>query len=195
MINDQPYENEKELLFSLAKGDEDALKAIYLKFWKPLYLSAYNVLKDKEACEDIVQEIFIQLWHRRETVSISTSLAAYLFMSTRYQVFHLIKKLPGKPELLENLEDRFLTDAPDIPLYAKDLRVRIDRAVERLPEKCRHVYKLSREQHLSYKAIATHLQISHKTVENHLSIALKKLQQALGDLMLIATLTILINRL
>ncbi len=195
MRNDQPYQHEKELLYSLAKGEEEALKAIYLQFWKPLYLSAYNVLKDKEACEDIVQEIFIRLWHRRETLSISTSLAAYLFTATRYQVFHLIKKLPARAELLENVADRFLADAPDVPLYAKDLQEQINRAVERLPQRCKHIYTLSRDQHLSYKAIASQLQISPKTVENQVSIALKKLQHALGREILIAALIVLVNKL
>jgi len=103
---------------------------------------------------------------------------------TRYQVFHLIKKSAARPELFEDLEERFLTEAPDIPLYVKDLQERINAAVENLPEKCRRIYRLSKEEHLSYKAIADHLQISPKTVENQLSIALKKLRDALSDLML-----------
>lgn len=178
------YENEKELLLLLSKGNEEALKLIYQKYWQRLFISAYNVLKDKEGSEDIIQEIFIQLWQRRETLNITTSLGAYLFTATRYQVFHFIRKVPGRPELFENLQERFSTDAPDLPLYAKDLQQRVDVAVENLPEKCRDIYKLSREQHLSYKAIADHLQISTKTVENQLSIALKKLRDALGDFLL-----------
>lgn len=184
LLSSQQLYDEKELLALLALGSEEALKIIYQKYWQRLFLSAYNVLKDKEACEDILQEIFIRLWQKRESSNITTSLSAYLFTATRYQVFHYIKKSAGRPELFEDLEERFLTDAPDIPLYVKDLQERINTAVERLPEKCRHIYKLSREHHLSYKAIADHLQISPKTVENQLSIALKKLRDALGDFML-----------
>lgn len=193
--SEQLYENEKELLLSLSKGDEDALKFIYQKYWQRLFLSAYNVLKDKEGCEDIIQEIIIKLWQKRESLHITASLSAYLFAATRYQVFHFIRKSPGRPELLENLEERFSNNAPDMPLYTKDLQTRINRAVETLPEKCRAIYKLSREQHMTYKAIAVHLQISDKTVENQLSIALKKLQQALGDFILIAPFIVLVNRL
>ena len=184
MATELRYENEKELLLLLSKGNQEAIKLIYQKYWQRLFLSAYNILRDKEACEDIIQEIFIELWQKRETLRITSSLGAYLFASTRYQVFHFIRKSPGRPELFENLEERFLTGAPDIPLYVKDLQQRIDIAVEGLPEKCRDIYKLSREQDLSYKAIADHLQISPKTVENQLSIAFKKLREALGDLML-----------
>jgi RNA polymerase sigma-70 factor (family 1) len=179
------YEDEKELLLLLAKGNQQALKLIYQKYWQRLFLSAYSVLKDREACEDIIQEIFIQLWERRETLKITYSLEAYLFSATRYQVFHIIKKLPGRPELFANLEERLLADAPDIPLYIKDLQQRINLAVDSLPDKCKTIYKLSREQYLSYKAIADQLHISEKTVENQLSIAFKKLREALGDLMLL----------
>lgn len=182
MSSEQLYD-EKELLSLLALGSEEALKIIYQKYWQCLFLSAYNVLKDKEACEDIIQEIFIQIWQKRESLNITSSLAGYLFTATRYQVFHHIKKSAGRRELFENLEERFSTDSPDIPLYVKDLQEKINTAVEQLPEKCRNIYKLSREQHLSYKEIADYLQISSKTVENQLSIALKKLRGALGEFM------------
>jgi len=149
------YENEKELLLLLSKGNQEALKLTYQKYWQRLFLSAFNILRDKEASEDIIQEIFIQLWQRRETLRITSSLGAYLFTATRYQVFHLIRKLSGRPELFENLEERFLTDAPDIPLYVKDLQQRINIAVENLPEKCKDIYKMSREHHLSYKMFSS----------------------------------------
>ena len=181
MENNQPYNDEVHLLFSLSEGKEEALKMLYQKYWQQLFMSAYNVLKDKEACEDIVQEIFIRLWQRRASLNISSSLSAYLFTATRYMVFQQLKKSNVRSGLFEDLEERVWTDAPDIPLYTKDLQERIHAEVENLPEKCRNIYKLSREQNLSYKAIADHLQISPKTVENQLSIALKKLRDALSE--------------
>ncbi len=181
MLTDLSHFNEKEILFSLSQSNEEALKLLYQQYWQPLFLSAYNVLKDKEACEDIIQEIFIQLWQKRERLNITTSLVAYLFTAARYQVFHQIKKSAGRPELFERLEDRFSTDAPDIPLYVKDLQERVNTAVDNLPDQCKNIYRLSRDHHFSYKEIADHLQISPKTVENQLSIALKKLRIALGD--------------
>jgi RNA polymerase sigma-70 factor (ECF subfamily) len=185
MSSDLICDNEKELLSSLSMGNEEALKLIYQKYWKRLLISAFNVLKDKEACEDIVQDLFIQLWQNRERLNITYSLETYLFTATRYQVFHLIKKSAGRKELFENLDERFSTDAPDIPLYVKEMQERINIVIEDLPEKCRQIYKLSRETNLTYKKIAEELQISPKTVENQISIALKKLREALGDIMMI----------
>lgn len=177
------WDNENELLSALAQSREEALEVIYQKYWDRLFLSAYNVLKDKEACEDIIQEIFIQLWQRRESLNVTVSLQAYLFTATRYQVFHAIRKSNVRQELFDDLEKRFLADAPDIPLYLKDIQERVNVAVENLPEKCKKIYKLSREEHLSYKEIAERLQISPKTVENQITIALKRLRDSLGDLM------------
>jgi RNA polymerase sigma-70 factor (family 1) len=177
----QLYEDEHQLLLSLAGGNEEALKSLYQKYWQRLFLSAYNVLKDKEACEDIIQEIFIQLWQRRESLKITSSLSAYLFTATRYMVFHHIKKSPANAQLFEGLDERFVTAAPDIPLFFKDLQEKVNIEVQNLPEKCRQIYQLSREQNLSYRDIAEQLQLSPKTVENQLSIALKKLRSALQE--------------
>lgn len=179
------YDNEKQLLSSLSSGNEEALTFIYRKFWDRLFLSAYNVLKDKEACEDIVQEIFIQLWQKKEQLVIRTSLEAYLVSATRYQVFHLIRKGSKRMELFENLEERFSADSADALLCVKETQKTIDVAVDNLPEKCKNIYKLSRENHLSYKQIAEQLQISTKTVENQLTIALKRLRNALGSFILL----------
>ena len=179
------YDNEKQLLSSLSSGNEEALTAIYQKYWNRLFLSAYNVLKDKEACEDIVQEIFVQLWQKKEQLVIKTSLEAYLVSATRYQVFHLIKKGFKRKELFEEIEERFSADGADVLLDVKETQKIIDSAVDSLPEKCKHIYKLSRENHLSYKQIAEQLQISPKTVDNQLTIALKRLRNALGNFILL----------
>jgi len=176
-------DNENELLTALAQGHEDALKIIYRKYWDRLFLSAYNILKDKEACEDIIQDLFVQLWQKREQLTITTSLGAYLFTATRYQVFRTIRRSPVRKELFEDLDQRFLADGPEIPLYVKEIQETINAAVEGLPGKCREIYRLSREEHLSNKDIAANLQISPKTVENQLTIALKRLREALGDLL------------
>lgn len=174
------YDNDKQLLFSLSKGNEEALSSIYHKYWNRLFLSAYNVLKNREACEDIVQDTFIQLWQRREQLVINTSLEVYLITATRYQVFHLIKKGYNRKGLFDNIEELFSTDSADALLDVKDTQKTINVVVETLPDKCKMIYKLSRENHLSYKEIAEQLHISPKTVENQLSIALKRIRSALS---------------
>ncbi len=160
----------------MASGDKHALVALYRLYWQRLFLSAYNILKDKAACEDIVQETFLQLWQRRETLDIHHSAEAYLFSVIRYSVFRHIKKERVRAEVFEQLTARLYNATPEDIVTEKNIRHQVAGVVETLPDKCREVYRLSREEHLSHREIAARLNISTKTVENQLTIALKKIR-------------------
>ncbi len=168
--------NDMELLRAMASGDKNALVLLYHRYWQRLFLAAHNVLKDKAACEDIVQEAFLQLWQRRETLQVHTSLEAYLFSTIRYSVFHYIKKERARAGVFEQLTSRLYNATPEEIVTEKNIRVRVADVVEALPDKCREVYRLSREEQLSHREIADRLNISTKTVENQLTIALKKIR-------------------
>jgi len=182
-MNYQTIENtDQQALSSLQNSNWSAFEDIYDAYWSKLYLSAYSILRDKQACEDIVQDIFVQLWTKRNSAEIE-SLAAYLHTSVRYQVFKAVKA--GKVKLV--LPDEItapirLTDAEDA-LFSQDLDRILEQHIGRLPEKCRQVFILSRKQHLSISEISEKLGISSKTVENHLTTALSRLRIGLGDLL------------
>ena len=172
--------SEQLLIQSLREDDWGAFEIIYSTYWSKMYLSAYSLLRDKQACEDIIQDIFMQLWTRRAELHIE-SLKAYLHTAVRYQVFRLHKS--GKltdtlPEEIHLSTGR--TDVEDA-LDAADLNAVLDTHIARLPERCREVFLLSRRSHLSIREISERLQISSKTVENHLSNALARLRSDLGD--------------
>jgi RNA polymerase sigma-70 factor (family 1) len=180
-------QDENELLRRLAEGDQMALTTIYQQFWQPLFISAYNIIKDKNACEDIIQEIFLQLWLKREGLQIKQSLKGYLFAATRYQVFRYIKKTPARQDLFDQLEERSAASSPDHTLLQKELAQQINKLVCDLPEKCQQIYRLSREEYLSHKEIAERLNVSTKTVENQLTIALRRMRHSLGEWSFIIT--------
>ena len=179
------------MLERLSKGDEKALTLIYKAFWQPLFISAYNVIKDKAVCEDIIQEIFLQLWLKRESLEINESLQAYLFAATRYQVFGYIKKVVSKEALLQKRAHTLTVASSDDALLEKDLSIQVEKVVAELPEKCKLIYQLSREAHLSHKEIAEKLSISPKTVENQLTIALHRLRTYLKEAMAVVIFCIL----
>ncbi|MGN6435836.1 MAG: RNA polymerase sigma factor [Agriterribacter sp.] len=181
--------NEKELLLRMASDDGEALAIIYREFWQPLFLRSYNVLKDKAACEDIVQEIFLNLWEKRHTIEITSSLEAWLHTSARYQVYHFIRKGKASVAIVEKLEEKFgALTTPETDLAQKELIQRVNDVVNQLPERCQEIYRLSREAQLSHKEIAARLNISTKTVEAQLSIALRRIRGSIGELAAVAVI-------
>lgn len=187
MLPQQTHE-QRELLAQLAAGNEMALDEMYRLYWKSLFTAAFNVLRDRPACEDIIQEVFMQLWIKRESIEIKTSLSGYLHAAVRYQVFHAVKNAAHSSHLFDNIDERIARQSADRDLNLKELNERINRVVETLPEQCRQIYKMSREEQLSHKEIAERLKISPKTVENQITIALRKLRIYLGDVIMVAAI-------
>ncbi|MBW1655253.1 RNA polymerase sigma-70 factor [Flavobacterium quisquiliarum] len=170
------------ILNRLKNSDESALTELYTNFWQPLFMASYNVLKDKELSEDVIQDVFMNIWHNREKLEIHTSLKSYLYACARYQVFNQIKKNKDKIRvaLFEDLNTRFQNTTPETQLMHDELVQHINMVVNNLPEKCQLVYKLSREEQLSHKEIAERLGISAKTVENHVTKALHAIRLSMG---------------
>ncbi|WP_127137062.1 RNA polymerase sigma-70 factor [Flagellimonas oceanensis] len=175
-------ENDTWFVLQLKQGDRHAFNRLFNLYWKPLFLSAFNVLRDKKICEEIIQDIFIGIWKNRQNLEIKVSLEKYLYSCVRYQVFNQFRKNQQnlRAELFENLEERCTYDNPESEVLYKELVQKVDSIVDKLPEKCRLVYKMSREEQLSHKEISNRLNISPKTVENHITKALFVLRASLG---------------
>nr|WP_121271842.1 RNA polymerase sigma-70 factor [Pedobacter schmidteae] len=172
------------LVTLLRQGDGDAFKVIYDTYATGLYHAAYNIIRNKEECEDMVQELFADLWLKREKINITSSLKGYLFVMVKNKVLMRIrsKKIILNEDALQILAANEITDAV---VLEKDLRMQLNRQIGQLPEKCAEIFKLSRNEQLSNKEIANQLDVSVKTVENQISIALKRLRGTLGDFLLL----------
>lgn len=171
-----------DLVKRLQENEEEALTVIYNKYWEVMYLAAYNLVKDRSVCEDIVQEVFISLWQRREKIQIKVSLKSYLYTSTVYKVYDHFNKNKKiiKDSLFDDFENKIENSNPETKLMHQELIAHLDSIIDSLPDKCKEVYKLSRENMLSNKEIAEQLNISQRTVEGHISKALKILKESLG---------------
>ncbi len=164
-------------------GDSDAFALLYRKYWRRLFDAAYRRIMLREECEEIIQEIFADLWTKRETLLISVSLEAYLFGALRYSIYNHIRSRKIREAYLEHMlqtpgeEGNYIEDR----LHYEELARALENSVQNLPEKLRKVYLLSRKVHLTYKEIAEQEQIPLDTVEKRMGRALKILRENLKE--------------
>lgn len=174
--------SDQELVQLLVNNDQEAFEQLYERHWFELYRSGLHILKDADAAKDIVQDVFVWLWENRATLHI-TYLQAYLKAAVRFKVANYIRSGNIRHHFFDELA-RFPSDpsAPtgDERIELKELQQVIHDSVLQLPEKCREVYCLSREEGLSNREIAERMGISVKTVEAQMTIALKRLQTRLS---------------
>lgn len=183
MLVDNRY-TDTQLLALLAQGDERAFTTLYDRYWKKLFVIAAKRVGSLEDAEEIVQDIFTTLWHRREQLMITADLASYLAVSVKYRVIKTLDKYYQQRRYHDAvaLEEQ-IDDSTQEWLAFDELRGELAKYVQQLPEKCQLVFQLSREEGYSQKQIAETLHISEKTVEAHLGKAFKVLRSKLASLM------------
>lgn len=172
--------DDMELLQLMKQNNEKAFAEIYSRYWKVLYYTANNIIQNEMASQDIVQVIFISLWERRNEVDIS-SLKAYLQQATRFQVYKAIREQKTDADFFARLTTVTASIIYDNPLVYEELESWLRQTMDALPEDCRHIFKLSREEHLTYRQIANQLDISEKTVEKKMTICLKHIRKCLQE--------------
>ena len=171
--------SDHDLMDLIRSGDHAAFTALYNRYWDKLLAIAYNHTRDQSSAKEVVQNLFIGLWNRRANLDIGNP-AHYLATATKFAVFkEYYRKQKREDSLIGKLtfEDEHLIEEK---IAAKFLHQYINGVVETLPEKCRLVFKLSREQHKSNAEIADELAISEKTVEMHITKALKTIRTELN---------------
>ena len=176
-----PIDN--ELLREMAQGNETAFTQIYHQYWKLLFSVAANKLNNLADAEEVVQDVFADLWKRRAEIDIRQSLKSYLAAAVKFQVYSLLYKKYRQRQFEQSLEqDASATSHVEEQYDLKALQEKLRETAAQLPARCRLVYELSRETGLSNKEIAQSLDISEKTVENQMTKALKSFRTSLKSL-------------
>ncbi|MEL6389341.1 MAG: RNA polymerase sigma-70 factor [Bacteroidota bacterium] len=171
-------QDDSEILALLKKGDEKAVEYLFYRFFDYLCSVVYRVIHDYEAARDVVQDLFFELWKKRETIEIQTALMPYLRRAAVNRGLNYIKR----KRIVAHQDEDAAADIPStevssqVKLEKEELEARIHRVIDSLPPKCRLVFCMSRFESLSYQEIATSLEISVKTVENQISKALRILR-------------------
>ncbi|WP_207427771.1 RNA polymerase sigma-70 factor [Pedobacter sp. SYSU D00535] len=174
--------------------DISSFEALFQVNYASLCATSYRIVQDRDIAEDIVQDVFVKLWEKKDEIKITTSLKAYLFQSTINQSLNYLKKYKNSlnRETAFGRETGVDINSTEQIMALKEVSRRVDEVVEALPDACRTVFILSRYEQLSYKAIAEKLNISVKTVENHMTKALKYLRKHLLFISLLILLKIFI---
>lgn len=167
-----------QLLILLEEGDGEAFAEIYNRYWKLLYSTAHNIIQNDDLAKDAVQEVFVSIWVRRAEAEIK-ALRAYLQQAVRFQILKFIRDQKADERFYSRLADVTTDIFFHNPLLLKEQQVFLLQLMNGLPEDCRTVFNLSREEQLTYKQIASRLEISEKTVEKKISICLRHIRQAL----------------
>ena len=175
---------EAEIVKLLAFGDEKAYEQLFKLYYRQLTLFASKYVNDIDLSRDIVQEVFVQLFDKRESIQIHTSLKSFLFQMVRNRCINHIKLT----KIHSTHHDKILalTDLAPIPfneLEAVELADRIALLVSQMPAQTKKVFEMSRFDGVPNQDIALELQISKRTVETHISNALKKLREGLVDVL------------
>lgn len=125
--------NDDVLLQGLRMGNNEAFSRIYTKYWRKIYMQAYDRLKDIKQSQDITQDVFISLWERREQLEIQ-HLYAYLSTAVKYKVFKLVAKLEVRDDFYSLAEKQLpLSSAADHPLLTRELIASFRHFVENMP--------------------------------------------------------------
>lgn len=175
---------DQELVFLLKIGDSIAYTEIFNRYERLLYIHAYKRLQNREEARDIIQDIFIILWAKKNELNFNYSLRAYLYTSVRNRIFDLIshKKVASNYFLSLQTVVNIGDHITDHRVRLNQLNALIEKEISELPTKMREVFQLSRGEQLSHSEIADRLQISEQTVKKQVQNALKILKVKLGPL-------------
>lgn len=182
MATVQALHSDNHLFDRMCAGDQGALELLFKTHYASLCRFAKSILKDAEQAEDMVQEVFMKCWDKREQIQLTGSFKSYLFTAVRNHCFNALKINERKFWMEEGMEDDERIAVNDVidHIAAKTLSDKIAQAIELLPEKCKLTFQLSRFENMSYKEIAETMGVSVKTVENQMGKALSVLRTSLS---------------
>ncbi|MCS4226988.1 RNA polymerase sigma-70 factor [Sphingobacterium sp. BIGb0165] len=188
--------NDISLFHAFKAGNDDAFSKIYQLYAEPLIDYASRKVKSMDEARDLIQDLFIYLWEKRTDLNINQSLRAYLFRSLNRRILNYYRRNNTREEYASYLlKMEHAVSNPDHSVELKDLQHNIQFAISKMPNKVREIYRLSREEYMSIKEIAQHLNLSEQTVKNQLTSALSIMKQILkGVISLIIFLYFLLEK-
>lgn len=190
ILNKKPLPDQADLLIRVSCGDEKAYKQLYEHYSTAIYRVAHRYLHSADLAEDVVQEIFLAIWHKRADFREVRTLESYLFFMTKNLCLKYIKDLAKQSAANLTFAEGMNTDNIDTTAQYQEL---LENALQQLPPQQKRVIELAKIQGMSHEKVAGILNLSASTVNNHLTAALKSIrlrlqQYTTGFVYLISTL-------
>ena len=171
----------KALMVRIKSSDEVAFAILFDKLWERMYALAFSLLKKKDLSKDIVQDVFVDFWTRRQDID-NTNIEVYLVKATRFRVYKELrdtKLSQSNIDLVDLIKPPCVDDALN-NIELQETTQRIDKAIGNLPKKCQQVFTLSRYDELNNLEISRKLGISKRTVETHISLAIRSIKKEIS---------------
>jgi RNA polymerase sigma-70 factor (family 1) len=165
----------------IAAGDENAFNKLFRSLYPSLVHFSTDIVHTKSQAEEIVSDVLIKIWQQREMLLQVDKLRVYLFVAVKNHSYNYLRKYsPWTTELSENnIGTLVYGNNPEDDIMFRELQLLLHKTIESLPEQCRQVYKLIKDDGLKYKEVAEILNISPRTVETQLFRAVKKIRKIL----------------
>ena len=174
--------DDRELIERVRRGEREAFDSAFRAYYALLVGTAESIVRSRAVAEELVQDVMLALWMKRETLTVDDSLRAYLYRATRNRALNHVRH-----ERVHLRTTPLFAEASSVPptgptaLADAEISAALSVAMNHLPDRCREVFELSRAQHLTYSEIATTLGISVKTVEAQMGKALRILREQLAE--------------
>lgn len=162
------------------EADREILESLFRGHYRELVAFATRYVESLSAAEDLVQDVFLALWRNRSALSAGPELRAYLYRATYHRCLNALRHHRIERELAPPVSGESREIAADARLIAEETAIAIRRAVDALPERSRLMFRLSREEGLTYSEIAKVAGVSIKTVETQMGRALRSLREQLA---------------
>jgi RNA polymerase sigma-70 factor (family 1) len=171
--------NNDDLLSALKKGHTKALELMYMKYWEALYDDALIRTQNEDVAKDIVQEIFISIWEKRENLNVKDSIQGYLHQAVKYRVINFFRNELTADNHYQEMQYAYNSreSSSDQQLMAKELQGELDEAIANMPGQMRLIFMMSRQEQKSIDEISLELGLNKQTIKNQLSLAVKVLKK------------------
>ena len=168
-------------LLALQRTDENAfMEGVFRRYYTPLGRTVNRMVNDPQATDDILQDVFLKIWHNRQNLSFTYSIKSYLYRAAINAALNYLEKSKRTVGLEDGEYAEPTAEVAEDALHLREVESRVQAAIDTLPPACKTIFVLSRYEEMSYKEIAESMQISVKTVENQMGKALRQLKQHLS---------------